>query len=571
METLNAALQYAAMGLRIFPVKHGTKGAPIKEGGKVIGSGQLLKSWKTEATTQENTIKAWWQKWPDADVCIVTGGGLTVVDLDVKHPPASGEDTLIDWQMQNGFFPMTRECRTGSGGKHLYFWTSGTFKSRNGFMPGVDIKSEGGYVVAPPSCNSGGQYTWLNDLPIAPANENVLAFLSGRGLRGKPMKETPEGNRDNTMLAQTYKLAHDFSNREEALQIALAMNQKCSPPLDEAVVKSQLDRAYAKVQKEKKAKVITLSEIKPEKVEWLWYPYIPLGKITIVAGDSGIGKTFFESAIAAIVSTGRPFPGGSEKRAPRIVCVQNSEDGLADTIVKRLMAAGADLNNVMTIDPGDNPLSFADPRIEDFMKEYRPAVMIFDPFQSFFGAGVDLNRSNETRPVFDNLLRLAQKYKVAVILIMHLSKMTKASAKNRVLGSVDVVGAVRSVLIVAKHPTVEGQIVVCHEKSNLAPSGRSLCYHIENSAVKWGDFCELSADDCLLKRQKAKAPKTKLEMAIEFLESRLAVCGKVRVEEMTEIAEKMEISYKTFQRAKEKLGLIDEKEGFAGDVFWKLP
>ena len=141
------------------------------------------------------------------------------------------------------------------------------------------------------------------------------------------------------------------------------------------------------------------------------------------------------------------------------------------------------------------------------MKEYRPAVMIFDPFQSFFGAGVDLNRSNETRPVFDNLLRLAQKYKVAVILIMHLSKMTKASAKNRVLGSVDVVGAVRSVLIVAKHPTVEGQIVVCHEKSNLAPSGRSLCYHIENSAVKWGISVSCQQMIVYLKGRKRKHRK----------------------------------------------------------------
>ncbi len=121
METLNAALQYAAMGLRVFPVKHGTKGGPIKKDGKVVGSGQLLGSWKEEATADEVTIKAWWQKWPNADVCIATGNGLTVIDLDVKHPPISGQGTIIDWQMQNGFFPVTRECRTGSGGETPVF------------------------------------------------------------------------------------------------------------------------------------------------------------------------------------------------------------------------------------------------------------------------------------------------------------------------------------------------------------------------------------------------------------------------------------------------------------------
>ena len=380
------------------------------------------------------------------------------------------------------------------------------------------------------------------------------------------MGETPEGNRDNTLLAQTYKLARDFPDREETLQIALAMNQKCIPPLDEAVVESQLDRAYEKIQKEKKANAINLDEVEPEDVPWLWYPYIPEGKLSIIAGEPGVSKTFLETEIAAIVSTGRPFPGSDQRRASRIVCVQNTEDGIADTIVKRLMAAGADLKMVKMIDPGDRPLVFGDPRIEDFMREYRPALMIFDPFQSFFGAGTDLNRSNETRPIFDGLLKLAQKYKVAVVMIMHLSKMMSASAMNRVLGSMDVVASVRSIIIVANHPKTEGLKVMCHNKGSLAPEGRSICYHIENAAVKWGDFCDPSADD-RLSAVKQKKEKTKLQSATEFLESRLKVCGKVKVSEVREIAEDMDISYTTLKRANERLGLIEKREVFAGGVF----
>ncbi len=104
----------------------------------------------------------------------------------------------------------------------------------------------------------------------------------------------------------------------------------------------------------------------------------------------------------------------------------------------------------------------------------------------------------------------------------------------------------------------------------LTPEGRSICYHIENAAVKWGDFCDLSADD-RLSAVKQKKEKTKLQSATEFLESRLKVCGKVKVSEVREIAEDMDISYTTLKRAKERLGLIEKREVFAGGVFWKSP
>lgn len=555
------ALQYARMGFAVFPIKPRDKTPLTRHGFK-------------DATTDNTVISSWWDKYPNANIAVATGsrsGGLVVIDLDVKHPPINGISNCDEWQMRNGFFPRTLICETGSGGRHLYFKTTANFKSKNGILPGIDIKSEGGYVVVPPSSNDKGQYRYINNLPIADANEKVLIFLTGKESYGKPMKETPEGNRDNTMLAQTYKLARDFDNREEALEIALVMNQKCIPPLEEKIIESMLDRAYKKIREESRAKVVNFDEIKPEEVEWLWYPYIPLGKLTIIAGEAGIGKTFTESKVAAIISTGDSFPGENEKRSPRIVCIQNTEDGIADTIVKRLMAAGADLKMVKMINTEEKPLTFSDPRIEDFMKEFKPAAMIFDPFQSFFGAGIDLNRSNETRPIFDKLLCLAQKYKVAVILVMHLSKMTSAAAINRVLGSVDIVGAVRSVLVITKHPRIEKHKVICHEKSNLAPAGESICYSIENGAVKWGEFCTLSADDCLL-AGKQKREKDKLQIAVEFIESRLKICKKVDVNEIREIVvDEMGISYKTAQRAKNKLGLIEERDGFAGQVFWRLP
>lgn len=530
----------------------------------------MLRNWPQMASSDPKMIRAWWGQWPEAEVGILTGNGLTVIDMDVKHPPTDGVQTVLDWQMSNGFFPQTRKAQTLNGGQHLYFRTENyPFKCKNNFLPGVDIKGIGGYVVAPPSIN--GSYKWLNDFPIAEANENVLAFLLGKNIKGKKMSETQEGNRNNTMLTQTYKLAHDFpDDREGAKAIALEMNLKCVPPLDEEIIVSMLDRAYSKLDEEKTAGVINLADIEPEEVEWLWYPYIPRGKLTIIAGEAGVGKTFVEISLAAIVSKGLCFPGEEVNNSPGIVCIQNTEDGLADTIVKRLIAAGADLNNVKTINDETKPLTFSDPRIEDFMQKMHPDLMIFDPFQSFFGAGIDLHRANETRPVFDKLLKLAQKYGTAIVIVMHLSKMTTAGFLTRVLGSVDVVGSVRSVLGVVNHPTEEGVKVFCHEKGNLAPKGESIKYQIVNGAVQWGDFCTLSADDCL--SAKRKKTKNKFQMAVDLIETRLKTCGKVSVTELKEIVVgEMGTSYKTLQRAKNSLGLIEEKDGFAGDVFWKLP
>lgn len=319
--------------------------------------------------------------------------------------------------------------------------------------------------------------------------------------------------------------------------------------------------------------VISFEHIEPEEVEWLWYPYIPIGKLTILAGAAGIGKTFLESELAAIISTGRPFPGEEKRREQGLVCIQNTEDGLADTIVKRLVAAGADRTKIKAIDPGKAGLFFDDPRIEEFMKKHSPVLMTFDPFQSFFGSGIDLNRSNETRPVFDRLLNLAQKYKVAVVLVMHLSKMTNQTAINRVLGSVDVVGAVRSVLIAVKHPRVEGEIVLCHEKSNLAPKGESICYQIENGRVEWTGFNSLTADDCIqAEKGKKNGGRSKLEQATQLIESRLEAIGKVSVKEVTEIAtEELDISDRTLRQAKANLGLVLEKSEFSGEGFWIRP
>ena len=229
------ALQYAAQGLRVFPVKRGTKGA---------GGGQLLRSWKDEAATDPAVISGWWDKWPDADICIATGNGLAVIDLDIKGEE-DGTVSMLGWIADNGSMPPTAAARTGGGGQHLYYLVNGTYPNRRGILPGVDIRSDGGYVVAPPSAG----YSWMNSLPIAQADQRVYDFLNGEG-KAKYFvlpAEIMEGGRNDTLFKYAASLQAKGVADNAILQEVERVNmEKCIPPLDgkdvETIVKSVLGR-----------------------------------------------------------------------------------------------------------------------------------------------------------------------------------------------------------------------------------------------------------------------------------------------------------------------------------------
>lgn len=229
------ALQYAAKGMRVFPVKRGTKGA---------GGGQLLRSWKTEATTDPEVISGWWNMWPDADICIATGNGLAVIDLDVKGK-GDGTASMLGWIADNGCMPPTAVVMTGSGGQHHYYTVNGTYPNRRGILPGIDIRSDGGYVVAPPSVG----YSWANSLPIAQADQNVYDFLEGRERPKFFMlpDEIAEGSRNDTLFKYAASLqAKGMADDTIMQEVEKANLEKCVQPLDDkdigAIVKSVLGR-----------------------------------------------------------------------------------------------------------------------------------------------------------------------------------------------------------------------------------------------------------------------------------------------------------------------------------------
>ncbi|MDU5534299.1 MAG: AAA family ATPase, partial [Oscillospiraceae bacterium] len=167
--------------------------------------------------------------------------------------------------------------------------------------------------------------------------------------------------------------------------------------------------------------MLRMADVELTSVKWLWFPYIPFGKLTIIQGNPGEGKTYFAMRLAAACTNRKPLPG-METLEPFNIIYQTAEDGLGDTVKPRLMEADADLEKVLVIDDRDTPLTLADERIARAIRENNAKLVIIDPVQAFLGADVDMNRANEVRPIFRSLGDIAQATGCAIVLIGHLNK-----------------------------------------------------------------------------------------------------------------------------------------------------
>lgn len=180
--------------------------------------------------------------------------------------------------------------------------------------------------------------------------------------------------------------------------------------------------------------MIRMSEVQSQEVEWLWYPFIPYGKLTIVQGDPGDGKTTLILNIAAKLSKGEGLDEKMNLSEPMNVIYQTAEDGLADTVKPRLELAEADCERIMVIDESDKSLSMADERLEAAIQKTNAKLLILDPIQAYLGGGMDMNRANEARDMTKKLGALAEKYKCAIVLIGHMNKASGNKAAYRGMG-----------------------------------------------------------------------------------------------------------------------------------------
>jgi len=243
--------------------------------------------------------------------------------------------------------------------------------------------------------------------------------------------------------------------------------------------------------------LIRMSDIQERPIDWLWHPYIPCGKITIVQGDPGEGKTTFILRLAALLTRGGALPFAAAL-PPMSVIYQTAEDGLADTIKPRLLEAGADCGRVLVIDESTQALSMSDERLAAAVQKTGAKLVILDPLQAYLGTDVDMHRANEIRPVMKRLGDVAEQSGCAVVLIGHMNKAGGVKAAYRGLGSIDFQAAARSVLIVGRLREQPEVRVEAHAKSSLAPEGQSIAFELNpESGFRWLGHYNISADDLL--------------------------------------------------------------------------
>ena len=315
---------------------------------------------------------------------------------------------------------------------------------------------------------------------------------------------------------------------------------------------------------EETVEIIRMSEVDTQTVEWLWEPYIPFGKVTIVQGNPGEGKTTFALRLAAACTTGGTLPG-MKPLPPFQVIYQTAEDGLGDTVKPRLMEAEADLERVLVIDDRDTPLTLADERIARAIRENNARLVIIDPVQAFLGADVDMNRANEVRPIFRSLGDIAQATGCAIVLIGHLNKAAGTQSTYRGLGSIDITAAVRSLLFIGKLKDSPTTRVLIHEKSSLAPPGQSLAFSLgDEKGFEWIGAYDITADELLAGTDTAKTESKTAQAQMLILEL-LADGKRMPSAELEKAVNERGISSRTMRTAKSRIGdrLVTEKDGTA--------
>ena len=302
-------------------------------------------------------------------------------------------------------------------------------------------------------------------------------------------------------------------------------------------------------------------DVQSKEIKWLWYPYIPYGKITIVQGDPGEGKTTLVLNIISLLSKGEPLPF-TDKSFKAVCIYQNAEDDNSDTIKPRLEVHKANCDNVCFIEKEDGLLFMDDDSIEKAIVKSNAKLLVLDPIQAYIGDNIDMNRANVIRPRMTKLKETAEKTGCAIVLIGHMNKNSGGKANYRNLGSIDISAAARSVLLVAKQNKESEIKVLAQLKNNLAPLGKSLSFRVKDGEVEWLSECELTADELL-----SGAGANKISLAEDFLSVKLEH-GMLLANDILAEANELGIGKRTLRKAKAELGVQSVKKD--GCWFWSL-
>ena len=422
----------------------------------------------------------------------------------------------------------------------------------------------------------------LSFIELFPKNWQQHNYLSLGGVSGKALRqflsERPDVERVFLCL-DADKAGEDACKRLAALlpdTVSVTRIQPCMKDWNDVLVhRAEIpNRNYFKSivlkepSKPETVKIIRMSDVELTPVEWLWKPYLPFGKLSVLQGNPGEGKTYFAMHLAAACTNGKLLPN-MERMEHFNVIYQTAEDGLGDTVKPRLIEAGADLDRVLVIDDSEVQLTLSDERIEKAIVENNARLVIIDPIQAYLGADVDMNRANEVRPIFMRLGQVAQRTGCAILLIGHLNKAAGMQSLQRGLGSIDIAAAVRSVMFIGKLKHDPTMRILTHEKSSLAPPGVSLAFSLgDEGGFRWVGEYDITADEMLSGIEPQR--ETKTQQAKDLICTLLAGEKRVLSEDIDKAALERGIPGRTVRDAKRELGDALKSKIVEGrkKVFW---
>ena len=543
MSKLQKAQELAARGFKVFLLKENAK-TPLKPG-----------KFLDQATSNKDIIDILWTKYPNANIGIATGEGLTVIDVDtLQHGGENGSESLKNYEITNGLLNDTFTVQTPTGGKHIYYVTNNECKNATGLLPGVDIRGTGGYVVAPGSIINGKEYKIVKDVPIAKPNyavETLLKKCKTSKVETDPFAElekgysnnlVQEGNRTSYLVGQVGQLCDGTKSINTIENMIRVLNeQNLEVPLTEDELVKEVFPAIERFKKHKEkaikkeslkdpkeVKLVSVDSIKKEFVKWLVPGYIPEGTITVIGGDGGLGKTTLWCNIASAISNGTNsilqedndyiYPNGN-------VIYFSGEDDTARVLRDKLESNNANLSNEFTIPLDDETFSdiaIGSELLEGIIENHRPKLVIFDPIQQFI-KGTDMTKRNDMRQTLTPLIRLGKLYGTTFILVMHTNKRDNiGSFRDKLSDSADIWDISRSILAVGRNS--DGECFITHEKSSYSARQSAVLYHIEGGKIYRDGFDNERQTYVDFMGGKAKANKSEIkkqlkEVYLELVES----------------------------------------------------
>lgn len=334
-------------------------------------------------------------------------------------------------------------------------------------------------------------------------------------------------------------------------------------------------RSDSSSETKKEPLIVTMDEIKAEKVDWLWTNRIPIGRLTLIDGDPGAGKSYLSLAVASAVSKGDSLPFDQKRKSPSNVLLMSCEDGYGDTVRPHLDQLGANVSRIAIPNPGRGlattmlNASF----IEQAVKIQGPALVIVDPVIAFAGRA-NTDKANDVRELLSPLMGIAEKHALACLIIRHFNKQTDTKAMYRGSGSIDFMAACRSAFIIVESEDEPDMRVFAQVKNSLGRKSHSISFYIDENGFRWGNQVDSDAEDLLAatRTDNRKREKVQLEAAEQFLTETLSN-GPMPSSKIMEKAEAARIAKRTLWRAKYTLGIKASKERgtFAGEWWWRLP